>query len=252
MTLLYLVQDDQGDFAVLRILKPEFAREARLRRRFTRAAQVMQELYPVVPELIECGRHKGIYYMVLRYVPGKNLRQLILRRDERLLQTPLPVLLNLAGAIAFIHQRGYLHMDIKPENVLLHDSSTQVNVIDCDLALRYEGEPVRLSFKPGTPGYLAPEVLSTGVADERSDIFSFGVTAYELLTFHKPFEAANKEEMLRRFLDPTEEPPPIRRFRTDLSRSLENIVLKCLAKDPERRYPSMALVVRDIQNLVRH
>lgn len=250
MTALYLVQDEQGDFAVLRVLQPEYARDARIRKRFIKAAEIMQELYPVVPQLIEAGRQSGTYYMIMRYIPGRNLRQLILQRDPRLNDSPLPIILNIASAIAQIHQRGYLHMDIKPENIMLPDGSSQVYLIDCDLAVKYSGSPVKLAAKPGTPGYLAPEVVATGVADERSDIFSFGVTAYEALTFHKPFEAERREEMLRRELDAAEPPTPISRYRKDVSRPLERILAKCLAKEPAQRYPSMSLVVRDIQNLI--
>ncbi|HIE10608.1 MAG TPA: serine/threonine protein kinase [Kiritimatiellae bacterium] len=251
MTILYLVRDDQGYPAVLRILRPEFARDSRIRRRFTRAAQIMEELVPHVPQLIECGRHKGLYYMVLHYIPGGNLRELILHRDRRLIASPLPLLIRIAEAIAAIHARGYLHMDIKPENVLVVKDSLDIFIIDCDLAVQYSGAPVKLGVKPGTPAYVAPEALSVGVVDERSDIFSFGVTAYEALTFHKPFEAESVEEMRRRQVSPDQPPTPIGRYRQDVSRDLERIILKCLAKAPDQRYPSMALVVRDMRSLIR-
>lgn len=251
MTVLYLVRDEQGYPAVLRILRPEFARDVRIRRRFTKAAQIIEQLAPYVPELLECGRHKGLYYMVIRYIPGENLRELILHRDQRLLSSPLPLLIRIAEAIAAVHARGYLHMDIKPENVLVVKDALDIFIIDCDLAVQYRGVPIKLGVKPGTPAYVAPEALRDGVADERSDIFSYGVTAYEALTFHKPFEAERREEMLRRQMSPDEQPTPISRYREDVSRDLERIILKCLAKVPDQRYPSMALVVRDMRGLIQ-
>ena len=103
---------------------------------------------------------------------------------------------------------------------------------------------------PGTAAYLSPETLTDHIIDVQAEIFSFGVTMYELLTFHKPFESNTIQDYHRAVVDPKVLPQSIRHYRKDVARGLESIILKCLAKRRSERYPSMSLVVRDLEAML--
>jgi serine/threonine-protein kinase len=104
-----------------------------------------------------------------------------------------------------------------------------------------------MSKNPGTPAYMAPEQLQRLPIDPRADIFAYGVAAYELLTNQKPFPGENPGEILARQLDPSGPVPP-RQHNADIPEALEKVILRCIARDPERRYPFMGVVVRDLQS----
>jgi serine/threonine-protein kinase len=121
-----------------------------------------------------------------------------------------------------------------------------VRLVDFDLAQPKPEEPKKMSRNPGTPSYMAPEQLQREGIDQRADIFAFGVSAYELLTMAKPFPGENTEEILRKELNEDVIPP--REHNADIPAALEKIILKCLRRNLEDRYPYMAVVVRDLSN----
>jgi serine/threonine-protein kinase len=155
----------------------------------------------------------------------------------------------MAMTLYYIHSRGFLHLDFKPENLLVRDSG-QVVLIDFDLAIERKSRPVKIKNPPGTPAYLAPEVQKQHLVDERADIYAFGVTAYEMLCYHKPFEGLTLEEARAAQVNPRIPPRPIHKYKADVPPRLESIVLKCLAKPVEARYPSMSLVMKDLEALI--
>jgi serine/threonine-protein kinase len=106
---------------------------------------------------------------------------------------------------------------------------------------------VKISKNPGTPGYMAPEQLKRDGIDARTDIFSYGVTAYELLTSQKPFPGDTPQEILAAQLQ-SSGPTPVREINPDVPPALERVVMKCLERDPDRRYPVSGLLARDLQN----
>ena len=122
-------------------------------------------------------------------------------------------------------------------------------LIDFDLCVKRKRRPVRLRQIPGTPAYVAPEVLMRQRADEQADIFSFGVVAYELVTRHKPFERDTLEMERAAQIDPQVSPTPLERFAPDLPRGLRDLILKSLAKDTTKRYPAMSSVLKALESL---
>jgi len=122
-----------------------------------------------------------------------------------------------------------------------------VRLIDFDLAQPIPEKPLKLAKNPGTPGYMAPEQLKREAIDSRTDIFAYGVAAYELLTGHKPFPGETPAEILAAQLDPVNPFAP-REHNPEIPGALEQVILKCLARTPEKRYPFMSLLVRDLQS----
>jgi serine/threonine-protein kinase len=144
-----------------------------------------------------------------------------------------------------VHDSGFIHLDFKPENILV-TRNAGVRLIDFDLARVKPIEPKKMPGKnPGTPAYMAPEHLQGLAIDQRADIFAFGVTAYEVLTGAKPFPGDTPAEILRKQLN--DECVPPRELNPDIPPAMEKLILKCLRRELEDRYPYMSVVVRDLQ-----
>ena len=148
--------------------------------------------------------------------------------------------------LSHVHESGFMHLDFKPENVLVTHNGN-VRLIDFDLAQPILETPKKMSKNPGTPGYMAPEQLQRKPIDSRVDIYAYGVAAYELVTNHKPFPGETPAEILAAQMDAAGPVPP-REHNADLPAALEKVILKCLARDPEKRYPFMSVLVRDLQS----
>lgn len=250
MTRLYVGLDSQQTRVVVRCLTEEYAKKWGARRHFFSSADVLARLnHPHIVKLIKKGYEGRIPYMVLEFVDSRTLRDLILYRDALLSDNVLSLMRQIAAALFYIHSSGYLHLDLKPENILVrHDG--HVVLIDFDLAMKRKSRPVKVKQLPGTPSYIAPETLTKHVVDECSDIYSFGVTCYEMLTYHKPFEGDKIEQVRAAQIDPAIPPTRLRHHNPAVPAALESLVLKCLAKRPEDRYPSMSLVIRDLEAII--
>ncbi len=182
------------------------------------------------------------------YVEAENLKLLFARQDPVLVENVAQILIDMATGLSDIHESGYMHLDFKPENVLVSRNGA-VRLIDFDLAQPISEKPVKLSKNPGTPGYMAPEQLKREPLDARADIFAFGVAAYELLTNHKPFPGETPTEILTAQMEPSGPIAP-REHNSDVPPALEKVILKCLERDPDRRYPFTGILVRDLQNVL--
>lgn len=248
MADIYLVQDAAGQKHTLRVLLPEHRYSWREIRRFWWGCKVLAQLdHPNVIHFEGSGKFRGLRYAVLEYVPGTNLREKILRNDAGLRVHPLRLLVGMAAALAHVHERGFLHLDFKPENILV-SPSYDPKLVDFDLAIRRPPRPKRISVLSGTPSYLAPEQIYRQPVDERADIFAFGMTAYEMVTGKKPVSGLSRAEVLRKYVNFEEHLKPIRHYVPDFPQHLDRVIRKCLEKDPARRYPTMSLVLRDLQS----
>ena len=251
LTDLYVCNDASGNRVVIRFIKEQYKQDRNMRKAFMKGLKILKELdHPGVVKVLHDGIIKGIPYMIIDYHESENLRECILHQNPILRQHSLTLVRQLASALSYIHSRGYLHMDLKPENMLIKPT-VELLLIDFDLSLKHKGpKNLKMKILPGTPTYLAPETLLHQTVDERSEVFAFGVVSYELLTGHKPFEANSVTEYKRAVVDPRVKAYPVHEYRKDISRKLEDIVMKCLSKNPNMRYPSMALVRRDLDALL--
>src|SRR6185436_1419194 len=167
---------------------------------------------------------------LMEYVESSNLKQLMYRGDEILLENVGNILIDMAVALEHVHDSGFMHLDFKPENVLITRNAA-VRLVDFDLAQPRPEKPKKFSKNPGTPAYMAPEQLQREAYDHRVDVFAYGVTAYELLTGQKPFPGDTPEEILRKQLNRGDFTNP-REINPDIPAAMEKLILKCIDVEP--------------------
>jgi len=248
MAEIWLVTDSRGKPYALRKLKERFRFNLLARRRFMRGCEILSKINEsdYVVGYVEHGRANGTVYMVMDYVEAANLKELFAQHDPILTENVAQILIDMALGLTHVHESGFMHLDFKPENVLVTRNGN-VRLIDFDLAQPIPEKPKKMSKNPGTPGYMAPEQLQQKPIDPRADIFAYGVAAYELLTNQKPFPGDTPSEILAAQMDNSRPTPP-REHNADLPVALEKVVLKCLARDPEKRYPFMSVLLRDLES----
>jgi serine/threonine-protein kinase len=167
------------------------------------------------------------------------------RNDPILTENVGNILIDMALALEHVHDSGFMHLDFKPENVLITRNAA-VRLVDFDLAQPRPEHPKKFSKNPGTPAYMAPEQMQREAIDHRVDIFAYGVTAYELLTGEKPFAGDSTEEILRKELAGNPKPP--REINPDIPPALERSILKCLDPNPDQRHPIMSVLVIELKS----
>lgn len=216
------------------------------RRRFFHGCEVLSKIHhnEYVVNYIEHGKIEGAPYLLMDFIAGSNLKLLIGKSDEVLAENVAQIVLDMALGLEQVHESGFIHLDFKPENIIVTPNAN-VRLIDFDLAQPKPEEPKKMSGNPGTPAYMAPEHLQHQAIDQRADIFAFGVTAYEVLTGVKPFPGETPDEILRKQLNNELVVP--RLLNPDIPLALEKILLKCLERDMSARYPYMSVVVRDLE-----
>jgi len=250
MTHLYVGIDAQQNRAVIRRLKPDYIRNKRIRKSFLHGAEVLSTLHhPNIIRLIKAGTYKNEPYMATEYLESRNIKDLIFSKSPLLYQNLLTMFRQIAAALNHVHMKGYWHLDIKPENFIVRQDGLVV-LVDFDLAIRRKSKPIKLSPMPGTFAYMPPESLRKNLVDDQTDIFSFGVTCYEILTGHKPFQGVTLDDAKKNQVDPNVQPTRISMNKINISPQLEALIFKCLAKRKDERYPSISLVVRDLETII--
>jgi serine/threonine-protein kinase len=248
MADIWFVTDGNGKPFALRKLKRELRFSFTARRRFLRGCEILSKLTEseFIVGYVEHGKMEGSHYLLMDYVEAANLKELYARQDPILTENVAQILIDMATGLSHVHESGYMHLDFKPENVLVTRNG-RVRLIDFDLSQQIPEEPIKMSKYPGTPSYMAPEQLQREAFDARADIFAYGVAAYELLTNQKPYPGETPGEILAAQLSSSGPIPP-REHNPAIPPTLERLVLKCLAREPERRYPFSGILVRDLEH----
>ena len=238
-----------GKPAVLRQMKSLSLLNFRQRKFFKRGAQIRAALtpHPNIVSSLEIGSHFLAPYEIIEYVSGQPLRNLMTLNDPTLKLNTEHVLLEMAEALAWVHDNGFMHLDVKPENFLLKrakDTYT-VKLTDFDLArVRADHGPHR---QLGTPGYMAPEQFKRHKCHQASDVFAFGIIAYELLTGRRPFSGKTPKDMWRHQASKRYLPRPLHDFVPQIPPKLEYVILACLNKEREKRYHDMRQVLNALK-----
>lgn len=224
--------------------------EERIRERFYREAQISAQLqHPNITTIFALGPADRIPpFFVQELLSGEDLSEKVERAAPLDLQTRLDYLLQIAHGLDHAHQAGVLHRDVKPGNIRVLDDG-QIKILDFGIArLEEEQSPITTEgMAVGTVGYLSPEQLEGTDVDRRSDIFSFGVLAYELLVYRRPFPGTKFSEVAYKLM--FEAPVPLGDLWPDCPVALEDIVLRCLKKKREDRYPNLGEVIEALEKV---
>jgi len=190
--------------------------------------------HPNILPIYDAGEENGHCYIVTEHVHGARTLAAYCRPDNLLrIDDVVEIMFKCAKALHYAHSRGVIHRDIKPSNIMLTQSN-DVRIIDFGIALVADSEISRIEGIAGSPSYMSPEQVQSLELTNRSDLYSLGAVAYELLTGTRPFRAGNLAKLLHQIVYAT--PAPIHTYRSDVPEELELVVAKAMQKDPERRH----------------
>lgn len=229
----------------VKILPQEMQQKAQ-HDRFVREAQTAAQLeHPNVVQVHNVAAEEGQRFIVMQYVEGKTLSQIVKSGDKIELIEAVRIIRDAAKGLRAAHRKHMVHRDIKPDNIMVTDDR-EVKVMDFGLAksLDTEMEITRTGQVLGTPYYMSPEQCGEGSVDHQSDIYSLGVTFYYLLTGQRPFTGDTPLSVMMKHLN--EPPPDPREFQTDLDPRIVDILLKMIEKDKSNRYPSADVLIADL------
>jgi serine/threonine protein kinase len=248
MADIWLATDERHKPYALRRLHERLRFNLLARRRFLRGAEILSQIgdHDRIIGYVEHGKIGGRPYLLMDYVEASNLKELCTRQDPVLLENVAQILIDMAEGLEHMHENGFMHLDFKPENVLITRNAS-VRLVDFDLARPIPEKPLKPSkTNPGTPAYMAPEQLLGEPISHHVDMFSYGVAAYELLTNEKPFPGETPAEILNKQLDRSGFVPP-RQHNPDVPAAMEKVILRCLERDPGRRYAFLGLMAREVK-----
>jgi len=250
-TVYKAVDERNGNVVALKMLTladdwpDDLLDEAKLR--LLREADAAGSLaHPDIVEIRESGEHEGLVYLAMEYVEGVNLG--VHAVEGRMLPPRLvaEMCARVADALYFAHQRGVIHRDIKPANIVFDQRNRRVRVMDFGVARLENSRATRTGVILGSPSYMAPEQLDARPVTAQSDLFSLGVTLFQLVTGMLPFRSDSIPGLMQKIAG--EPHPPLRVVRPDLPASLGAVIDRALEKDPDMRYRSgaeMAQALRD-------
>jgi len=232
----------------VKTLHPELALDADTRTRFRNEAIAVASLaHPDIVATYDTGEDDGVAYLVMELVEGPNLRRMLDERGALPVADALRIARGVASALDHAHRNGIVHRDIKPANVLVPPHAP-VKVTDFGIAKAGDGPDLtRAGTVLGTARYLSPEQLSGDPVDARTDLYGLGLLLHEMLAGQAPFTGDSETSAaLARLTTP---PPPLRSLRPDVPPRLEAITLRCLALDPDDRYPDAAALGEDLAEM---
>ncbi len=230
-------------------IKVCYSRDEETRKRFHREAEIAGRLvHRNITAVYDFGLHERMPYLVEEYLPGEDLAHMIRRHEPETLEEKIDVLLQIASGLGYAHSRDVIHRDIKPSNVRILDNG-RVKIMDFGTAklANVESNLTQTGMTLGTVAYLSPERLLGEASGTNSDIFSFGVLAYELLSFRRPFSGRNIPSLIDQVLNTA--PTPLRQNAPRCPESLATVVHKCLSKDPAKRYASCVELITDLEQV---
>lgn len=250
MANVYLAYDTilEREVAV-KVLRGDLANDEKFVKRFQREAKAASSLnHPNIVEMYDVGEDDGNYFIVMEYVNGKTLKNLIKKRGALSLSETIDIMLQLTSGIACAHDSYIIHRDIKPQNVMILEDG-RVKITDFGIAVALNStELTQTNSVMGSVHYLPPEQANGSGATVKSDIYSLGILMYELLTGKLPFKGDNAVEIaIKQMKDRL---PSIIAQNPNVPQSVENVVLRACAKNPENRYESVREMHEDLKTVL--
>jgi serine/threonine-protein kinase len=241
MSVVYRARDLRLNRPVaIKVLPPDLAHDSGIRARFTREAQTSAQLsHAHIVPIYDVGERDGVAYFVMSLITGGNLATLLAHEPRLPVEEARRFLREVADALDYAHQRGVIHRDIKPDNIMIDRESGRALVTDFGIAWAMEAASrlTATGIAVGTPTYMSPEqAVGERALDGRSDIYSLGVVAYQMLTGRVPFTASNSMALLLKHV--TERPRSIAELRPDTPPAMTEAIERALLKAPEDRWPT--------------
>ena len=247
MANVYLAEDTILKRKVaIKVLRGDLANDEKFIRRFQREAIAASSLsHPNIVEMYDVGEDNGTYYIVMEYIEGRTLKQLLKKRGTLTMSEVIDIMLQITSGIAHAHDSYIIHRDLKPQNIMIKDDG-QIKITDFGIAMALNSTQLtQTNSVMGSVHYLPPEQASGKGSTTKSDIYSMGILFYELLTGKLPFKGDNAVEIaLKHMKDPI---PSIRKINPNFPQSIENIILKSTAKNPKNRYNDVKEMYNDLK-----
>ncbi len=247
MANVYLAYDTILDRNVaVKVLRGDLATDEKFVRRFQREALSASSLsHPNIVEVYDVGEDNGQYYIVMEYIEGCQLKQLLKKRGRLTLSEVIDIMLQITDGLSVAHDAYIIHRDIKPQNIMILDSGL-VKITDFGIAMAMNSTQLtQTNSVMGSVHYLPPEQANGKGSTLQSDIYSMGILMYELLTGELPYKGDNAVEIALKHLK--EKIPSVREKLPEIPQSVENIIIKATAKNPKNRYADARSMNEDLR-----
>ena len=246
MADVYKAKDHKlNRFVAVKVLKPEFREDTTFIRKFKSEAQAAAVLtHPNIVNVFDVGDDNGVYYIVMELIEGITLKEYISKKGKLSVKEATSIAIQVSMGLEAAHSHGIVHRDVKPQNIII-SMDGKVKVTDFGIARAASSNTISSNVM-GSVHYSSPEQVRGGYSDEKSDIYSLGITMYEMVTGKVPFDGDTTVAIAIKHLQEEIVPPSI--YTPELPHSLEQIILKCTQKSSERRYESTGALIQDLKH----
>ena len=250
MADVYKAKDHKlNRFVAVKVLKSEFRDDKAFITKFRAEAQAAAGLtHPNIVNIYDVGEEKGIYFIVMELVEGITLKEYIAKKGRLAVREATSIAIQVSQGLEAAHNNGIVHRDIKPQNIII-STDGKVKVTDFGIARATNSNTISTTVM-GSVHYSSPEQARGGYSDAKSDIYSLGITMYEMLTGRVPFDGDTTVAIAIKHLQEEMVPPSV--YVQDLPRSTVQIINKCTQKSSDRRYANMEEVIRDLKESLVH
>ena len=246
MADVYKAKDHKlNRFVAVKVLKPEFREDTTFIRKFKSEAQAAAVLtHPNIVNVFDVGDDNGVYYIVMELIEGITLKEYISKKGKLSVKEATSIAIQVSMGLEAAHSHGIVHRDVKPQNIII-SMDGKVKVTDFGIARAASSNTISSNVM-GSVHYSSPEQVRGGYSDEKSDIYSLGITMYEMVTGKVPFDGDTTVAIAIKHLQEEIVPPSV--YTPELPHSLEQIILKCTQKSVDRRYQNMEDVTADLKH----
>ena len=246
MADVYKAKDHKlNRFVAVKVLKPEFREDTTFIRKFRSEAQAAAVLtHPNIVNVFDVGDDNGVYYIVMELIEGITLKEYISKKGKLSVKEATSIAIQVSMGLEAAHSHGIVHRDVKPQNIII-SMDGKVKVTDFGIARAASSNTISSNVM-GSVHYSSPEQVRGGYSDEKSDIYSLGITLYEMVTGKVPFDGDTTVAIAIKHLQEEMVPPSV--YTPELPHSLEQIILKCTQKSVDRRYQNMEDVIADLKH----